>query len=84
MTNQELANACADSIRHPERSLPDKPLITLVGKSSSMFPKKNWPRPKRLLCVNSRNERVYHYDAMNVLAAMAVHGLVDVKFQETT
>lgn len=80
MSIAELANACMDSIRHPERSHPDNPLITLVGRKRGLFPKKGWPRAKRLLCVNPRNEYVYHYDAANVLAALAAHGLIEVKF----
>jgi len=80
MTMQELADACADAIRHPERSLPEKPIVTLVGKRGLGLPRKNFPRAKRLLCVNSRNEYVYHYDAMNLLAALAARGLVDVRF----
>lgn len=72
-----IAEACVDSINHPERSAWEKPLITLVFKGR--LPGKGWPRPKRLLCINPRGERVYHYDAMNFLAAMAAHNLVTVK-----
>lgn len=72
-----LAEACVDSMNHPERSRPDKPLITIVCKGR--LPGKGWPRPKRLLCINPRGERVYHYDAMYFLAAMAAHRLVIVK-----
>lgn len=81
MTVQELAAQCAESIRYPERSIPDKPLVTLVGKHA-LFPKGGGPRPKRLLCVNRDGDRVWHYDAMNVLAALAAAGLVEVKFDE--
>lgn len=82
MTLQELADACVDAINHPERSKPEEPLLTLVGKKGGLFPRKGWPRPKRLLCVNSKEEYVYHYDATNVLAALAARGLVDVSFEE--
>lgn len=71
-----LAIGCVDALNHPERSLPEKPLITVEIKGS--LPRKGWPRPKRLLCENSRGGRVYHYDAMNLLAAMAAHGLIEV------
>lgn len=82
MTPKEIALACVDAINHPERSLPDKPLVTLVwitGKNP--LPRKGWPRPKHLLCENSRGEKVYLYDATNMLAALAAHGLVKVEFE---
>lgn len=75
----ELAAACVDAINHPERSGSEPPLVTLVWSGKNPFPKKNWPRPKRLLCVNPRGERVYHYDATNLLAAMVAHGLVKME-----
>jgi hypothetical protein len=83
MTPKELAIACVDSMNHPERSAGEPPLITLVGKGRKpLFPRAGWPRPKRLLCENPRGERVYHYDATNVLAALVAHGLVEAKFEE--
>ena len=74
----ELAAACVDALNHPERSLPDKPLVTLCGRRGLGFPRKNWPKSKRLLCVNSKYEYVYHYDAMDLLAAMVAHGLINL------
>lgn len=81
MNVPELSLACADAIQHPERSLPDKPLITLVGRGS-LFPRKGWPRPKRLLSEKSNGERVWHYDAMSVLVALVANDLVEEKFLE--
>jgi hypothetical protein len=78
MTWPELAEACVDAINHPERSAGEPPLITLVWTGKCPFPHRGWPRAKRLLCVNPGGERVYHYDATNVLAAMAAHGLIKV------
>jgi hypothetical protein len=78
MTWPELAEACVDAINHPERSAGEPPLITLVWTGKCPFPRRGWPRAKRLLCVNPAGERVYHYDATNVLAAMAAHGLIKV------
>lgn len=66
MKVEELVLRCMDSLRNPDRILPDKPLITLVGKHA-LFPHGGGPRPKRLLCVNSNGDRVYHYDAMHII-----------------
>lgn len=74
-----LAKACVDAINHPERSHPEPPLLTLAIRGKIPFPKKGWPRPKRLLCENPRGERVYHYDARDFLAAMCAHGLVEYR-----
>lgn len=79
MTVIELANACVDAINHPERSGGETPLITLEG-SKTLFPKGGGPRPKRILCVNARGNKVYHYDAANVLAALAAHGAIKLDF----
>lgn len=78
MTHKELALACVDAINHPERSRPDKPLVTLVGKKT-LFPKGGGPRPRRLLCINPRGEKVWHYDATDLLAALVAHGLVKME-----
>ena len=83
MTMQELAQCCVDSLNHPERSKPDKPLVTLSGKRGGLFPKGGGPRPKRLLCVNHAGEYTYHYDAMNVLAALVAHGAITLADQPT-
>ena len=82
MKVEELALKCMDAIRHPDRSLPDKPLITLVGKHQ-LFPHGGGPRAKRLLCVNSDGDRVYHYDAMNVLAALAADEMIGVEVSDS-
>jgi hypothetical protein len=79
MKIEELAAACVDAINHPERSAPDEPLVTLVGKRT-IFPKGGGPRPKRLLCINSQGQKVWHYSAMDVLAALAAHGAVSIEF----
>ncbi len=82
MTWNELALQCVDSINHPDRSAGEAPLITLTWKGKCPFPRKNWPRAKRILCVNRAGEKTAHYDARNVLAAMAAHGLVKIELQE--
>lgn len=81
MTVIELAAACVDALNHPERSGGEPPLLTLEGRGT-LFPKGGGPRPKRLLCVNSRGNKVYHYDAKNVLAALAARGLIEMKFED--
>lgn len=82
MKINELVEQCIDSINHPERSVPENPLITLVGKRT-LFPYGGGPRPKRLLCVNpNTGDKVWHYDAMSVLAALVAHGAIDVKFKD--
>jgi hypothetical protein len=81
MTWKELAEQCVDSINHPDRS-PGAPLITLAWKGKCPFPRSGWPRMKRMLCVNRNGEKVAHYDARNVLAAMAAHGLIKVELNE--
>ena len=83
MTIPELANVCIDALNHPERSRNGKPLVTLVWtKGKNPFPRKGWPRPKHLLCEHPRRERVYLYDAMDVLAALAAHKLIDVVYED--
>ena len=78
----ELAKHCVDSINHPERSRPDAPLITLVWMNGkNPFPRKGWPRPKHLLCDNPRGEKVWLYDATNMLAALVAHGYIEAKFE---
>lgn len=80
MKVQELMLACVDSMNHPERSLPEKPLVVLTG-SKTLFPKGVGPRPLRLLNENPyTRQRTWHYDAMSVLAALAAAGLVEVQF----
>lgn len=79
MTIQLLADACVDSLNHPERSKPNEPFVRLVGKKGGLFPRKGWPKPVELLCINSRGGYTYLYDAASVLAAMAAHGLIEVK-----
>jgi hypothetical protein len=81
MKIKDLAFQCLEAIRHPDRSLPDKPLITIVGKHS-LFPHGGGPRPRRILCVNSSGETVYHYQAMSVLAALAANELIGVEVKE--
>lgn len=79
MTILELAAACVDAINHPERGCGEC-LITLVWmKGRNPLPRKGWPRPKHLLCENPRGEKVWLYDAKNLLAAMVAHGLVELK-----
>jgi hypothetical protein len=74
----ELVRACVDSINHPERSGREKPLVTLEGKRQ-LFPHGGGPKPKRLLCVNSGGNKVWHYDAWSVLAGLAAAGLIVAK-----
>ena len=78
MTVNELALACVDAINHPERSGGEPPLLTLEGKKT-LFPKGGGPKPKRLLCVNARGNKVWHYDAKNVLAALVANGAVKME-----
>jgi hypothetical protein len=77
----ELAARCVEALNHPERSLPDEPLITLVGKHT-LFPKGGGPRPKHLLCINCDGNKVWHYSAFKVLAALVAHRVIDVKANE--
>jgi hypothetical protein len=81
MTYEELALACVEALNHPDRSEPDEPLITLEGKKT-LFPKGGGPHPKRLLCVNYAGNKVWHYSARNVLAALVAHGLVKLEVEE--
>lgn len=81
MTIPELAEACVDSINHPERSA-GTPLVTLVWtKGKNPLPRKGWPKPKHFLCENPRGEKVWLYDATDMLAALCAHGLVEAKFE---
>lgn len=79
---KELAFQCLDAIRHPERSGSEKPLITLEG-THTLFPKGGGPKPKRLLCVNSRGRKVWHYDAISVLAALAANDMIGVEITDS-
>ena len=81
MTVKDLAFQCLDAIRHSERSAPDKPLITIEGKHV-LFPHGGGPRPKRILCVNSRGNKVWHYSAMDVLAALAAQEMIGVEIAD--
>lgn len=81
MTVKELALACVDAMNHPSRSFPEEPLVTLEG-TTTLFPKGGGPRPKRLLCVNSQGNKVWHYSARNVLAALVARGLVELKTEQ--
>ena len=78
MTIPELAAACIDAINHPDRS-PGRPMVTLVWtKGKNPQPRKGWPRPKHLLS-DHYHEKVWLYDAKDLLAAMIAHGLVEMK-----
>ena len=80
MTWPELAKSCVDAInQHTESGVSEFPFVTLVFKGKIPFPRKAWPRPYHLLCENPRGERVYLYKAMDLLAAMAAHKLIDVE-----
>lgn len=80
MTIQELANACIDSMNHPERSAPCAPVISLVHKKKGGgFPRRGWPKPVQTWDEVNGRGYVHLYDAASVLAAMAAHGLVEVQ-----
>lgn len=46
MKIEEMIEECCYSLNHPERSIPEKPLITIVG-TKTLFPHGGGPRPKR-------------------------------------
>lgn len=80
MTIQTLADACVDSLNHPERSRPGTPTIVLKhNKKGGAFPRKGWPKPIRSEENVNGPGYVLLYDAASVLAAMAAHGLIEVK-----
>jgi len=81
MTIKELAFQCLEAMRHPERSAPEKALITLEG-THTLFPRGGGPKPERLLCVNSRGNKVWHYNAMSVIAALAANELIGVEITD--
>jgi hypothetical protein len=37
---------------------------------------------KRILCVNSRGNKVYHYNAMAVLAALAANHMIGIEIHD--
>ncbi len=75
MTPNQLAARCVKAMNFWKDD-PEKASITIVLQKGWKAPPK-FPR-RTLLCENSKTERVYSVNAMDVLAWLAANGFVEV------
>jgi len=74
MTPEEMAKVAALAIQDGSR-------MTLVRRTGKKLPPR-FPRGE-LMCENSRNERVYSYDPLRILAWLGANGLIKVTVKKS-
>ena len=82
MTPDELARACIAAMTSPGQLLRDQPVVGVAGSRKVPFPKKSFPKWK-YLSFDLKGKPVYHYPAKELFAALAYHGMIDIRdYQE--
>ncbi len=82
MTPDELARACIAAMTNPRQMFRDVAVVGVAGSRKVPLDKRSFPKWKYV--VNGPDKKpVYHYPAKELFAALAYHGLIDIRdYQE--